>query len=99
MASLHFWTGASERTSSLGWKQRLVADFGLGENYEPGNREQLRRALLLLSERHPGEAEAHCRSFFDACLDSVNVHAEMRQYLADSLALSREISRDSCRRS
>jgi glycosyltransferase involved in cell wall biosynthesis len=88
-ASTYFAAGLPIVNSMGGDLQRLVADLGLGENYEGGHRMELKEALLRLRRNGPVLLADNCDRFFGAELDLAKVRAEVKEFFVANLALAR----------
>ena len=64
----------------------LVRDRQLGANYADGDVESLRFALRELESRNQDAARERCRTFFAQELESTQVAAQVRGFVADLLA-------------
>ena len=71
--------------SMTGDLQRLVAERGLGRNYEGGNRPQLSEGLLHLYRNGTASAAANCEEFFTTELDSSKIAEDMKQFFTENL--------------
>jgi glycosyltransferase involved in cell wall biosynthesis len=80
-ASTYFAAGLPILNSMTGDLKRLVAERGLGENYEGGNRVQLRESILRLIHNGTAEMAASSESFFSSQLETSRIYAEIQEYL------------------
>jgi len=65
--------------------ERIILDYGVGENYRSGDRAQLKDALLRLQQKDTEEIRARCTAFFKTHLDSARIHWELVEFLSDRL--------------
>jgi glycosyltransferase involved in cell wall biosynthesis len=84
-AATYLAAGLPIVNSMRGDLRDLIERYGLGENYEAGNPQQLREALLRLVRRESGEVEANCREFFQTRIETGRVHEQIKSYLARQL--------------
>jgi glycosyltransferase involved in cell wall biosynthesis len=67
----------------------LVKKHGLGENYNGGDRKQLRDCLLRLMQGGTTVMAANCEKFFTSYLESSKIRADMKDFLVAKLDASR----------
>jgi glycosyltransferase involved in cell wall biosynthesis len=84
-ATTYFAAGLPLVNSMTGDLQQLVAEHGLGENYEGGNRKQLRECLIRLWRNGTTTMAANSERFFASQLEASKIAAEMSQFLKESL--------------
>jgi glycosyltransferase involved in cell wall biosynthesis len=84
-ASTYFAAGLPIVNSMGGDLRRLVAELGLGENYEAGHRMELKEALLHLCRNGPELMADNCERFFDAELDLAKVRVEVKDFFTANL--------------
>jgi glycosyltransferase involved in cell wall biosynthesis len=74
--------------SMTGDLERLVAQSGIGENYQRGNMQQLREGLLRLQRSDAEATRRRCERFFSAELQADKVREDMAGFLATTLRKS-----------
>jgi glycosyltransferase involved in cell wall biosynthesis len=87
-ANTYLAAGLPLLNSMTGDLMRLVAEHGLGENYEGGNREQLMECLLRLIRNGTSEVAASCERFFASHLESSKIHADMSRFFELNLPMA-----------
>jgi glycosyltransferase involved in cell wall biosynthesis len=80
-AGTYFAAGLPIINSMTGDLQQLVEEYRLGENYEGGNRNQLKECLMRLSRNDTTDLAANCETLFDSLLDASKIGADMRGFL------------------
>ena len=85
-AGTYFAAGLPIINSMKGDLHHLVESFGLGENYEGGDRRQLRDCVLRFLQNGTSLMAANSEKFFASHLDSFKVGVEMKMFLATELA-------------
>lgn len=88
-ASTYFAAGLPIVNSMGGDLHRLVAELGLGENYEGGHRMELKEALLRVYRNGPAPLADNCDRFFGAELDFAKVRAQVKEFFVANLTLAR----------
>jgi glycosyltransferase involved in cell wall biosynthesis len=88
-ANTYLAAGLPILNSMNGDLRRLVAAHRLGENYEGGNRRQLRDCIVRLLGNGTEEMAAGCEDFFSTQLESTVICAEMSEFLESRLLESR----------
>jgi hypothetical protein len=83
-AGTYFAAGLPIINSMTGDLQRLVEEYRLGENYEGGNRNQLRECLLRVS-LDAADLAANCETLFDSLLDASKIGADMKAFFVAQL--------------
>jgi glycosyltransferase involved in cell wall biosynthesis len=84
-ANTYFAAGLPILNSMTGDLARLVAEHGVGVNYEGGNREQLRDCVLRLVRNGTTEMAASSESFFSMQLESSRICDDIGKFLMSSL--------------
>jgi glycosyltransferase involved in cell wall biosynthesis len=88
-AATYFAAGLPIINSMTGDLQYLVKEHGLGENYEGGDRKQLRDCLLRLMQSGTTVMAANCEKFFTSYLEFSKIRADMKDFLVAKLDVSR----------
>jgi glycosyltransferase involved in cell wall biosynthesis len=81
-ATTYFSAGLPVINSMVGDMQNLVEKYGLGENYEGGNRKQLSDCIWRLCSGGTAAMTSNCEKFFDSSLESCKISADMKDFLA-----------------
>jgi glycosyltransferase involved in cell wall biosynthesis len=89
-AGAYFAASLPILNSMTGDLMRLVAEHGLGENYEGGNRKQLKECILRLVRNGTTEMAASSERFFLSQLESSMICADIREFLRSGLGLTGE---------
>lgn len=84
-ANTYFAAGLPIINSMTGDLTRLVAEHGIGVNYEGGNREQLRDCVLRLVRNGTTEMAASSEIFFSTQLESSKICDDIGEFLMSSL--------------
>jgi glycosyltransferase involved in cell wall biosynthesis len=84
-ANTYFAAGLPIINSMNGDLARLVAEHGVGVNYEGGNREQLRDCILRLVRNGTTELAANSERFFSLHLESSKICVDIGEFLMSSL--------------
>ena len=63
-----------------------MENYGLGENYQSENREQLRSCIYRLLENGVTAKAAKCREFFAAKLEEDKICTDIRDFLRATFA-------------
>jgi glycosyltransferase involved in cell wall biosynthesis len=84
-ANTYFAAGLPILNSMTGDLARLVAEHGVGVNYEGGNREQLRDCVLRLVRNGTTEMAASSERFFSMQLESSKICDDIGEFLLSSL--------------
>lgn len=85
-ASTYFAAGLPIVNSMEGDLRSLVENYGLGENYQSENREQLRSCIYRLLENGVTAKAAKCREFFAAQLEEDKICTDIRDFLRAAFA-------------
>jgi len=88
-AATYFAAGLPILNSMTGDLHRLVKQYGLGENYEGGDRKQLSDCIVRVMNNDPSIMAANCEMFFASHLEANRIRAEMKDFLASKIDLSR----------
>jgi glycosyltransferase involved in cell wall biosynthesis len=88
-AATYFAAGLPIINSMKGDLQYLVREFGLGENYEGGDRKQLSDCFLRFLQNGTTVMAANCEKFFTSYLESSKISADMKDFLVAKLDTSR----------
>jgi glycosyltransferase involved in cell wall biosynthesis len=89
-ANTYFAAGLPLINSMTGDLKRLVAANNVGENYEGGNRKQLKECILRLVRNGTTEMSASSERFFSSQLESSKIGADVGAFLKSSLGLTDE---------
>jgi glycosyltransferase involved in cell wall biosynthesis len=81
-AATYFAAGLPIINSMKGDLQHLVTEHGLGENYEGGNRKQLRDCILQFMRNGTTDMAANCERFFTLHLESSKIRADMKDFIS-----------------
>jgi hypothetical protein len=84
-AATYFAAGLPILNSMSGDLQRLVEEQGLGQNYEAGNRTELRKCVLNLQENGTSRLADNCRRFFSSQLEIGTVSDGIKTCLVEGL--------------
>ncbi len=84
-AATYLAAGLPLINSMTGDLHRLVAEHGLGENYEGGDRQQLRDCFLRLCGTDRTAMASNCERFFAAEIETAKVAADLREFLLGNL--------------
>jgi hypothetical protein len=84
-AATYFAAGLPLINSMTGDLNHLVAEQGLGENYEGGNRRQLKDCILRLCRAGRTTMASNCERFFSAEIETAKVAADLREFLSRNL--------------
>ncbi len=90
-AATYFAADLPILNSMTGDMQYLVKEHGLGENYEGGNRKQLRDSILRVMQNGTSVMARNCEKFFASHLEADKVSADMKDFLAAKLYSSRSL--------
>jgi glycosyltransferase involved in cell wall biosynthesis len=85
-ATTYFAAGLPIVNSMTGDMLNLVAENRMGENYEGGNREQLRESLLRLWHNGTAAMAGNAERFFASQVEAGKIAGEMKQFLEECLA-------------
>jgi hypothetical protein len=91
-AATYLAAGLPLVNSMTGDLQHLVSEHELGENYEGGNRQQLRDGLLRLCRNGTTTMADNCERFFASQVESSKIAADMKDFFASNIGGSRESS-------
>ena len=91
-ATTYFAAGLPLINSMTGDLNRLVAEKGLGENYEAGDRHQLKSCVLRLLRNDTTTTVLNCEQFFATQVETTKVAADMRDFLVSNLCGSNDAS-------
>src|SRR6266702_2308825 len=91
-ATTYFAAGLPVINSMTGDLNRLVVEHGLGENYQGGDRLQLKDCLLRLHHSDTSTMASNCERFFATQVETSKVAADMRDFLASNLCGSHDPS-------
>jgi glycosyltransferase involved in cell wall biosynthesis len=84
-AATYFAAGLPIINSMTGDLQNLVTEYGLGKNYNGGDRKQLRDCLLRLMQSGTTVMAANCEKFFTLYLESSKIRADMKDFFVAKL--------------
>ena len=70
--------------------QYLVREYGLGENYKGGDAKQLSDCIVRFVKDGTAVMAANCVNFFASHLEAGKIGADMKEFLAAELEMSRE---------
>lgn len=98
-ATTYFAAGLPLINSMTGDLRYLVEKYGLGENYEGGNREQLRECLIRLWRNGTTTMATNSERFFASQVDASKIAAEMEQFLKESCKPKHFVSMEDVARS
>jgi glycosyltransferase involved in cell wall biosynthesis len=84
-AATYLAAGLPLLNSMTGDLQHLVSKHGLGENYEGGNRQQLRDRLLRLCYGTSTSTADNCARFFASEVESSKIAADMRCFFLSNI--------------
>jgi glycosyltransferase involved in cell wall biosynthesis len=88
-AATYFAAGLPILNSMTGDLHCLVKQYGLGENYEGGDRKQLSDCIVRVMNNDPSIMAANCEMFFASHLEADKIRAEMKDFLGPKLVLNR----------
>jgi glycosyltransferase involved in cell wall biosynthesis len=84
-AGTYFAAGLPIINSMTGDLQQLVEEYSLGENYEGGNKNQLKECLMRVSRNDITDLAANCEMLFDSLLDAAKIGADMKVFFVAQL--------------
>jgi glycosyltransferase involved in cell wall biosynthesis len=86
-ASTYLAAGLPLINSMTGDLMRIVAEHGLGVNYEGGNRKQLKECILRMVRNGTTEMAASSERFFSSELESAKICADIGAFLGTNMNL------------
>ena len=84
-ATTYLAAGLPLLNSMTGDLQHLVSEHGLGENYEGGNRHQLRDSLLRLYRNGTTAVADNCERFFALRVESSKIAVDITEFFSKNL--------------
>jgi hypothetical protein len=94
-ATTYFAAGLPIINSMQGDLQRLVKEYGLGENYKAGDRADLRACILRLIQNGTTDMAANSERFFASHLESRRIITDMKDFLVAELDKSQRFCKAS----